>query len=420
MTGRIEKIILNSDLPTPFFIYDFSKIQEQFTKLEKVLPSKVSIFYSVKTNPSLAILKFIQRLGLGAEITSSGELSAVQRVEFPSEKIIFTGPGKTDEELEKAIRNGVYLIIAESLKEIERIERISRNLKKNQSILMRINLSQSIKNGTYKMSSGPQKFGIDEEVVENVILRASDFKNIKLLGVHFYGASGISNYSIISKNIKFFLNLIRKVELTTKFRFSIVDMGLGLGVNSHISSGLNKKNNINEFGRALKILLKTTGFNDRKIILEIGRFLVAGAGSYVAKVIDIKESRGRKFIIIDGGMNHLARAGLEPESHYIGIIKRSYIKYSPRNASSEKVDIAGPLATPTDILIRNTFLPAPAIGDLVIINKVGAYGFTSGMLYFSSRPLPAEYALINGKLEVIRKRKGEKDFFIGQMIPRSH
>jgi diaminopimelate decarboxylase len=415
MTRHIEKIILNSDFPTPFFIYDFSKIKKQFAKLNKALPSNINIFYSVKTNPSLAILKFIRRLGLGAEITSAGELLAVQEVGFPSEKIIFTGPGKTNEELEKAIRSGIYLIIAESLKEMERIERISQNLKKNQNILIRINLSQFIKSGSYKMSGGSQKFGVDEEMVENIILRAPDFKNTKLLGIHFYGASGVLDYNIILENIKIFLNLIKKIETATKFRFSIIDMGLGLGVNSYISSGVDKKNDISDFGKALKILLRTSDFNNRKIILEIGRFLVAEAGSYITKIIDIKESRGRKFVIVDGGMNHLARAGLEPESHCISIIKRNY-----RNAPSEKVDIAGPLATPTDILTRNALLPKPAIGDLIIINKAGAYGFTSGMLYFSTRPLPAEYALIDGKLVIIRKRRDEKDLFIDQIIPRSY
>lgn len=401
-------------IPTPFFIYDFSLIEKRFRSLKGALPSRVSIFYSVKANPTLAILKFIQHLGLGVEVSSAGELSAVKKLGFHPGRIIFTGPGKTDDELEMAVKAGIYLIVVESLAEAERINKIARKFVRNQDILVRLNMALGATDSGYVMSGGSQKFGVDEESANDVVSRITAFKNVNLSGLHFYGASGVLNYQSILNAVNNFFRRIKKIESFLKINFPVIDIGGGFGVNYASAKINNQQENIKQFGRKLMSLFKNYNFDHRKIILEVGRFFVAEAGSYVTRVIDIKESRGKKIVIVDGGMNHLARVGLAGEGHNIEVIGSGR-----KTERQEKVDIAGPLPTPTDILSRNVRLSRVRLNDLIVINKAGAYGLTAGMLYFSSRPLPAEYALINGKFKLIRRRSEvEKSIFSNQTMPQ--
>lgn len=373
---------------TPFFVYDMRVIRRQFLKLKQSLPGNPKIFYSVKTNPHEKILRFIKNLRLRVEITSGGELLKARKVGFPFSKIIFTGPGKTDQELFDSIRGGIYLIIAESFTEIQRINAIAKMFNKKQDILLRINTKFRIseRHSMRSLTGIPSKFGIDEEDLSGVIQYANKFKNIRIRGFHSYPASGVLQYKRLLKYIEHFFSASRQMfSEIPNGEPNIIDIGVGLGVNY---SGREKEGlELKKYGCGFGRLIKKYDFMDKKIIMEVGRFLVAESADYITKVLDIKKSRGIKFIIVDGGINHLSRAGVLHEGHLIKVLNQE------KKSKTERADIVGRLSYPSDFISKNVSISPCKIGDLIAVRNVGAYGLTAGMVNFSSQPLPVEYFL---------------------------
>lgn len=384
--------IKKNNLQLPFFIYDSRIIKRQFLKLNNYLPRNFRLFYSVKANPNIAILKILRLLGANAEISSAGELSRVIKAGFSPDQIIFTGPGKTDEELESALKRRIHLVVVESINEIERINKIAQRLKITQNILIRINPFFMVEeySSMFSMTGEKKKFGIDEKELPEIIRNIKKFKRINLLGLHSFLASNIFDHKLIVDGTEHLFKIVRDVELKFKLHFPIIDIGGGLPVD--YSSQNKSQFDIKDLSFRLKGLVGKYKFKDKDIFLESGRFLVAQAGEYIAKVIDKKNSGGKKIIIIDGGMNHLSKAALLRNSHQVDTLAVSRKK----SRSRENVDLVGNLNTPVDLLTK-TNLPRVEIGDLVAIKNVGAYGLSTGMVFFSSRPLPKEYLLLENK-----------------------
>lgn len=385
-------LIKKYNLRLPFFLYDSDVIKKQFLELKKFLPSNFQVFYSVKANPNTHILNIFKKLGAGVEISSAGELLVVFKAGFSRNKIIFTGPGKTDEELKMALGKKIYLIIAESIRETERIEKFCQRLNTKQNLLLRINPSFSIHQSfsMFPMAGGGQKFGIDEEKLPALINLIKKLRYVNLLGLHLFPASNIFDEKIILKNTEHLFKLTNSLESKFKINLPIVDIGGGLAVNYSTDAKFNVKN----LYRGLTSLTRKYRFGNKKILLESGRFLVGEAGGYIAEVVDKKVSRRERFVVINGGVNHISRATLAKDNHKIEVLGRG------RSMKKEIVNVVGNLNTPTDFITR-ALLPKIEIGDLISIKNVGAYGLTSGMLLFSSRPVPREYLLLDGKLKMI-------------------
>lgn len=371
----------------PFFVYDLNIVKNQFFKLKKTLPSNCKVFYSVKTNPHSLFLKTVKDLGLGAEITSGGELEKARKTKIPCSKIIFTGPGKTNEDLVAAVKCGVFLIIIESLTEAETIDKIARRLNIVQDILIRVNTRFHIneRHSMRSLSGLPTKFGVDEEILLSVVQRIAKLKNLNLRGLHSYPASGVVDYRLLLVHVEQFFVITKRIFGEVKKDFSIIDVGAGLGVN--YSNNKNKNCKIEKYGTGLKKLIKKYYLDDKMIILEIGRFLVAESGDYVVKILDVKVSRGVKFVVVDGGINHLSRACVLERGHKMELLTKK------KRGSLEKVTVVGSLLYPSDIISNDVFLPSCQRGDCLIIRNTGAYGLTTGMINFSSHDPAAEYFL---------------------------
>lgn len=388
------KLIKKYKLSPPFYLYNKEVIEKKFLGLKNILPKNFEVFYSVKANPNIYILKIFKKLNSGVEISSAGELSTVLKADFSSNNIIFTSSGKTKEELKYAINKRVYLIVVESLNEIKKIEQIASKRYK-QNILIRINPLFSIRpsSSMFPMAGGSQKFGIDEEKIGNTISQLKEFKHINLSGLHLYSASNIFDEELILKNAEHIFKITKQIEKKFKINLPIIDIGGGLAVDYSTVS----KFNIKKLNRGFNTLIKKYNLNDKKIILEIGRFLIGEAGQYIVEVIDKKISRGEIFIIVNGGVNHVSRAALSKRNHRVEILGKKQL------VQKETVNIVGNLNTPTDFITKTT-LPRIEIGDLLSIKNVGAYGFSSGMIFFSSHPLPNEYLFSKNKIEIIRKK----------------
>lgn len=394
-------LVKKNKLRLPFFIYKESIIEKRFLKLKRSLPKNFKIFYSVKANPNIHILRIIKKLGANVEISSGGELSLVLKVGFSPEQIVFTGPGKTDEELKRALTKRIYLIIVESLNELIRIEKIAHGLNIKQKILLRVNPIFFVHRPghmKFNFSGEGQKFGIDENCLPAIIKYLRKFKNIELQGLHLFPGTNIQNEKIVLDYTEQIFKIVKDLELKFFINSSVIDIGGGIGIN--YSSNVNKEFNLNKLFYGFKKLIDKYKFRNRKIILETGRFLVGESGEYIAQVVDIKKSGNKKFVIVDGGRNHLSSAALLNVDHKVELLNKEY------SSGKEVVDLVGNLNTSQDIISKTYISRKVKIGDLLSVKNQGAYGFSVGWILFCSRSIPQEYLLTkNGEIKNITKRE---------------
>ena len=391
--------------PTPFYLYSAQVIRSNFECLRANLPG-FDIFYSFKANPSLRICRILRELGSGADISSRGELAAALYVGFSPDDIAFVGPGKSRDEIEQAIASGIFAIVVESTDELELVDEIARQKGRSVRILLRINtLEEPI--SPEMMVGGPSKFGFDEEVVVDEV-GSKKLTNARIEGIHVYSASQVLDANFISKHIDYVADLALRLASEIGFDLRCVDFGGGFGVPYGDESPLNLDPIRVAAERARRVLLgKHEGC---RLIFEIGRYVVAEAGVFVTRVLRVKRSRGKQFVITDAGMNHFTRPVLMRARHPIRILNK--ISEPPRVTC----DVVGPICTPVDVSGRDVNLPEPEPGDLIGIFNAGAYGYSMSALNFMSLGFPAEIIVDQGKVEIMRKARSASDSFGDQKV----
>lgn len=399
---------------TPLFIYDLNMIREQYNKLREALPETIKIFYSIKANPSLAICYEIKELGANAELSSLYEIKAALNAGFHPKQIIFVGPAKSEKEIESAILLDIYAIVCESMNELELITKKAKKHGKIVPVALRINPSHVEKTAQLKMGGVPSQFGIDEILVMKNMKIFIENKNIKLMGIHIYNGTRNLRAKDIVDNTENILTIATNLQKKFNVRFPMVDIGGGFGVPYFEGE---KELDLISVADGLKTLITNylLMFPETKIILESGRYLVAGAGILVCKVIDVKVSKGVKYVIVDGGTNcEMAVIGMG------SIVKRNFpisvINMENKSSELESCNIAGPLCTPGDLLAKNIELPKISIGDLILVKNVGAYGPTASPVMFLSHGFPVEILYKNQRTYIIRDRYNEEDFMRHQYI----
>jgi diaminopimelate decarboxylase len=389
---------------TPLFIYDRSIMERKLVALREALPPKFSISYSVKANPNPNVLRFFLDRGCGLEIASIGEYHLARSVGCLPEKIFFAGPGKTEAELEIVIAQGIGEIHAESKLEIQRLSAISRKFGLRTPVALRVNPDEQGEGGAMRMGGKSAPFGVDEEDMVPLLLQIANDPYLDFCGIHLFVGTQILDYQTLLAQYEKGLKISRCAAEITGIALRTVDFGGGLGIPYFPGDS---ELDLAGFRDALRNLMAKIA-NDRflaqvNFVLEPGRFLVGEAGVYVAKINDIKMSRGKKYLILDGGMNHhLAASGNLGQ-----VIKRNFpIALLNRGdvAATESVEIVGPLCTPLDTLGRSVELPSPAVGDLVGIFQSGAYARTASPLGFLSHSTPPEVWIEENKDFVIRER----------------
>ena len=375
---------------TPFYVYSYKKIRNNFDTFfnyfKKINPL---ICFSVKSNSNVSLISELGKLGSGADVVSGGELLKALKAKIKPNKIVFSGVGKTENELRLAIKKRVLLINIESESEAKLINKISKKLNLVTAIGIRINPGIDAKTIS-KISTGKldSKFGLPKSNFLSFCRSARNLKNIKIKAISVHIGSQITSVKPYKKTLNFLLKIIK----LSKINFEYVDLGGGFGI-PHQNN--DKKINILNYSNLVKRFQNKLNC---KIIFEPGRFIVGNAGTLISKIIFIKKNGRKYFIIIDAGMNDFMRPALYNAKHNIVPV----LKLTKR--INGKVEFVGPICESTDTFLKYKNFSFLNENGLVAITNVGAYGSTLASNY-NTRPLASEILLKNGKVQIIRKRQ---------------
>jgi diaminopimelate decarboxylase len=388
--GDVPVLELAQLYGTPIFIYDRAVLDRKYDALRSALPECFSIYYSIKANPCYAVVKHFLNRGCGIEIASAGEFQRALNAGCAPERVLFAGPGKSEAELELVLSCGIGEIHMESLTEAKRIAAICRRLGRRAQVAIRINPASEAEGGAMRMGGRPAPFGIDEEILDQVLDSVLAEPQLDLCGIHLFTGTQILDAAVLRNQYCHGLELARRVVKRLGGPLRTLDFGGGLGIPyfAH-EQELNLECLQNQLATLFQEIDSDPDFQGTQFLVEPGRFLAGEAGVYVTRILDVKLSRGKKFLVVDGGMNHhLAASGNLGQT-----IKRNYpIALVNKLAAppSEPVDIVGPLCTPLDTLARGILLPHAEIGDLVGIFQSGAYGRSASPVGFLSHPEATE------------------------------
>jgi len=386
---------LAKEYGTPLYVYDFDYMTQQYTELKDAFRGRKSIVaYAVKANSNLSVIKHFAKMGSGADCVSIGEVRRAFLAGIPAYKIIFSGVGKSDDEIREAIERDILYINVESEAELGRVELIAKELDTKARISIRVNPNIDPKTHPY-ISTGlhDNKFGVDLSTAKRMYIKANNSENLDPVGIHFHIGSQLTELEPIREAAVIVADLVRSLE-AIDIELKFFDVGGGLGIK------YDDETTIKPYDYAQAILSTLTGL-DMTILCEPGRFLTANAGYFVTKVLYEKQNGEKKFVVVDGAMNDLLRPSLYNAYHEIEALTE--------NSGEERaVDIVGPVCESGDFFAKDYKLPSLNHNDLLIIKSAGAYGFGMGSNY-NTRGRSAEVAIENGKARLIRKRETFED-----------
>jgi diaminopimelate decarboxylase len=397
---------LANEFGTPLFVYDRGVMEKKWDLLRDTLPPEFSIYYSVKANPTQAILQYFLSRGAGLEIASGGEFHQAVEAGCPPGRIIFAGPGKTDAELQMVLRGEIGEIHVESPREARRIAEIACHLGRTAPIALRVNPSAEAEGGAMRMGGRPAPFGVDEEDLHETLDLILSLPTLDLHGIHLFSGTQILDPEILATQYRKGIAIARSVAEHLHSPIRTLDFGGGLGIPYFPHE---KELDMPMLQRELAALLTDVRRDPllagTSLLVEPGRYLVGEAGIYITRVNDVKVSRGKKFVIVDGGMHHhLAASGNLGQT-----IKRNYpvaVLNRLDGQDEEMVDVVGPLCTPLDVLGRGVRLPRTEVGDLIGIFQSGAYGRSASPLHFLGHPTPPE-VWVDGEVHGLIRRRSQ-------------
>jgi diaminopimelate decarboxylase len=419
VVGEVPVNVLASEYGTPAFIYDSGVIDHKLAVLRRSLPSRFSVCFSVKANPNHTVLRHFISRDCGLEIASAGEFRHALLAGCAPQRMLFAGPGKTEAELEFVLANGIGEIHLESPLEAKRLAAIARRLGTRANVAVRVNPAGESEGGAMRMGGRPAPFGVDEESLDDILDVISAELALTLRGIHLFAGTQILEAATLADQYRHGIEIARRVAKRLGHPLHTLDFGGGLGIPYFAHE---KELDLQQLHTALAVLFagieSDPAFAGTQFIVEPGRFLIGEAGIYLARVNDIKVSRGKKFLILDGGMNHhLAASGNLGQT-----IKRNYPVALVNKLGAtveESVDVVGPLCTPLDTLARGVGLPRAEIGDLLGIFQSGAYGLTASPTSFLSHPSAAEIWTDSGHHTLIRARGEYGGWVTDSMSPTS-
>jgi len=371
---------------TPFYAYDRHLISDRVALLRKHLPAEIHIHYAMKANPMPAVVQHIANLVDGIDVASVGELKVALDTPISPSQISFAGPGKRDNELSCAIAAGITLNM-ESEQEMERIAMFGQSLGICPKVAIRVNPDFELKSSGMKMSGGPKQFGIDAERVPSMLTKISKL-GLDFEGFHIFCGSQNLNAAAIQEAQEKTLELGLRLAEHTPRPIRMLNIGGGFGIPYFPGE---KALDMISVGKNLHRLLdeKRQQLSNLRIVIELGRYLVAEAGIYVCRVLERKISRGQVFLITDGGLNHhLAASG-----NFGQVIRKNYpviVGNKVIGLERENVSVVGPLCTPLDLLADQVEMAKADVGDLIVIFQSGAYGLTASPTAFLNHPPPVE------------------------------
>jgi len=386
---------LAKEYGTPLYVYDFDYMSAQYTELKEAFRGRKSIIaYAVKANANLSVVRHFAKLGSGADCVSIGEVRRAFLAGIPAYKIIFSGVGKSDDEIREALERDILYINVESEAELQRVEVIAQELCKAARISIRVNPNIDPQTHPY-IATGlhDNKFGVDLSSAKRMYIQAKNSKYLDPVGIHFHIGSQLTQLQPIREAAEIVADLVRSLQ-AIDIELKFFDVGGGLGIQ------YDNEETIKPYDYAQAILGTLRGL-DLTILCEPGRFLTANAGYFVTKVLYEKQNGEKKFVIVDGAMNDLLRPSLYNAYHKIEAITEN-------KGPLQKVDIVGPVCESGDFFAKDYLLPELHRNDLLVIHSAGAYGFGMGSNY-NTRGRSAEVAIENGEARLIRKRESFED-----------
>lgn len=367
---------------TPFYAYDRKLITDRVQHLRAALPEGVHIHYAVKANPMTAVVQHLANIVDGFDLASAGEMETALDTAMPAEKVSIAGPGKTDKELQQAVAAGITINL-ESENEMIRLHEVGETLGIKPRVAIRVNPDFELKSSGMTMGGGAKPFGIDAERVPAAMQTLSTLA-LDFHGLHiFWGSQNLNPESIKEAHEKTFDLAIRLGEHAPAAVRSL-NIGGGLGIPYFPGD---KRLDLQPIGENLDQLLTRLKQHlpEAEVITELGRYIVGEAGVYICRITDIKESRGEKFLVTDGGLHHhLAASG-----NFGQVIRKNYpVAIANKESSTDKeiVNIVGPLCTPLDILANKIEIASAECGDLIAVYQSGAYGYSASPSEFLGHP----------------------------------
>src|SRR5215210_2372778 len=398
---------------TPFYLYYGEMISERVRRVREALGTEVA--YSLKANPNLGVCQLIAREGqTGGEVASSGELVVARAAGFEPEDIVFAGPAKTDQELRMAVEEGIFAVNVESLNEIERLARIAGQGGRRIGVGLRINPTAQLMGSQMRMGGTVGQFGIDQADLEEAVVKTLSHPELILRGVHVYTATQVFEVEPLLEHCRNILEIALEAADYAGRSLEMIDFGGGFGVPYFEKMA---EFDLDTFGEGFRELTESYRSDPRlsgcRFLFELGRYLVADAGVYVTRVVDVKQVRGKTFVVTDGGMNH----HLTATGNMGQVFRKSYPLLNLTRMSGvpeeEGVAVAGP-CTPLDLFGSNIPLAEPEVGNLIGVFYSGAYGFSASNLGFLSHPAPAEVLLWRDEAHLLRAGGRPEDVLEGQ------
>jgi diaminopimelate decarboxylase len=388
---------------TPFYAYSYRTFERHFRVFNDAFRKTPHVTcYSCKANASSAILRMTAKFGGGADIVSGGELYKALRAGIPANKIVFSGVGKTEEELRSAIRAGILMINIESEGELQAVSRLAQALKKAVPVSIRVNPEIDPKTHPY-ITTGlkKNKFGVLWKDARRLYKTMGTDRFLVPVGISSHIGSQILELAPFVEAVRSLKSMIRQLqEEGTSVR--MVDIGGGLGITYKDELPPHPE----DYARVMEEELEGTGLT---LILEPGRVLVGNSGVFVTKLLYTKKMPGKTFYIVDGAMNDLVRPALYDAYHEIVPVKES-------KGDAVRVDVVGPVCESGDFFARGRRIPSIKNGDLLAVLGAGAYGFSMSSNYNARRRV-AEVLVKDREFYVIRKREALRDLVRGESVP---
>ncbi len=407
---------LAENFGTPLYVYSQHTLADHFSKLDAAMaPVDHLICFAVKANSNLSVLRVLANAGSGFDIVSAGELSRVLAAGGDPRRCVFAGVGKTEPEIEFALRQRVYCFNVESEPELQRLNRVAARLKKIAPVAVRVN--PNVAAGTHaKITTGTyeNKFGIAFEQVAGIYARAARLKNLRLRGVQMHIGSQITETAPFEAAVKKVLPLVRQLSAAYGLEFFSIGGGLGIIYDPMLASGRPAwwrtpaaKKILTPASYAARILplVRPLGL---KILMEPGRFIAGNAGALVARVEYVKRTGRKNFVIVDAAMNDLIRPAFYDAYHEI-------VPLVKKGGAAVSSDVVGPICESGDYFCKNRPLPKVGEGDHLALLSAGAYGFVMAGNY-NSRPLAAEILVSGKKFAVARARQPVKEIWAGEKV----
>jgi diaminopimelate decarboxylase len=388
---------------SPLYVMDKRLLQQRLAALRAALAGFAEVYYSIKANPQPAVSRVFVDAGSGLEIASGGEFLLAKAAGCAPAQMLFAGPGKGEDELRLVMSEGIGDIHLESFEEVAVAGRLAAELGRTQPVALRINPSAAAQGGAMRMGGKPAAFGFDEEQLAQAVEAVQAWPNLQLDGIHLFAGTQVLQAEVLLQQWRLGLGLASQLAQRLGRPLQRIDLGGGLGIPYHPGQATLDLDAVAQGVASLKQLqqddpwLRSSG-----VLVEPGRWLSGPAGVYLMRVRAVKQSRGQRFVICDGGMHHhLAASGNLGQ-----VIKLDY----PLVAASRMDDtelapaqVVGPLCTPLDTLGRQAQLPvATQPGDVLAVLQSGAYGLSASPVGFLSHAMPAEVMVCDGQHQRVR------------------